>query len=143
MIVDAQQSPFYAWLDHTAIRELLLGALDVSAGERLVLIKGLIPSIIDDMGEEAFEAFLDELRVKAQRYAEAVANPGEGRANRRHPSEPLGGPIIQGVAHPGGTRNPDRPGARARERQLEALFFDEIEDRMEPSPNTDDAGSIE
>jgi hypothetical protein len=126
MSVDARHSPFYAWLDHAAIRELVQGALNLSAGERLVLIKGLVPGLIDDIGDAAFEGFLDEVRVKARRYAEAVAHPGEGGAARRTASEPLGGAIIHGEAHLPGTRDPRRPGGRALERQWEAAFWNEI-----------------
>ncbi len=126
MSVDARHSPFYAWLDHALIRELVRGALDLSAGERLVLIKGLVPGLIDDIGDAAFESFLDELRVKARRYAEAMAHPGEGGATRCTASEPLGGPIIHGEAHLPGTRDPRRPGGRALERQSEADFWNEM-----------------
>ncbi|HEX5438146.1 MAG TPA: hypothetical protein VFW98_13355 [Gemmatimonadaceae bacterium] len=45
-----------------------------------MLIKGLIPVLIDDMGDEAVHAFLEGLATKAQRSAEAVANPGHGSA---------------------------------------------------------------
>jgi len=73
---------FNAWLDHAAIRELVHGALDLSAGERLVLIKGLVPGLIDDIGEAAFEGLLHEVRVKARRYGNAVAHAREGGAAR-------------------------------------------------------------
>jgi hypothetical protein len=125
--VDATRSPFYAWLDSTTIRELVQRADDLSAGELLVMIKGLLPRLIDDIGTAAFERFLDELRVKGQRYAEAVAHPGEGSAARRTPSEPLGGPITHGQAHLPGTRDPRRPGGRAGERRLEADFWNRID----------------
>jgi hypothetical protein len=127
MSVDAKHSPFCAWLNYAAIRELVHGALDLSAGERLVLIKGLVPGLVDDIGEAGFEAFLDELRIKARRYAEAVAHPGEGGAARCIASEPLGGSIVNGEAHLPGTRDPRRPGGRALERQWEADFWNEIE----------------
>lgn len=127
MNVDARHSPFYAWIDYTAIRALVRGALDLSAGERLVLIKGLVPSLVDDIGDAAFGSFLDEVRIKAQRYAEAVAHPGEGGAARCTASEPLGGPVSYGEAHLPGTRDPRRPGGRALERQWEADFWNEIE----------------
>ncbi len=127
MSVDARHSPFYAWIDYAAIRELVRGALDLSAGERLVLIKGLVPSLVGDIGEVAFDSFLEEVRIKAQRYAEAVAHPGEGGAARCTASEPLGGPICHGEAHLPGTRDPRRPGGRALERQWEADFWNEIE----------------
>lgn len=126
MTVDARQSPFYAWLDHATIRDLVRGALELSAGERLVLIKGLIPSLVDDIGEVALDRFLDEMRIKVQRYAEALAHPGEGSAARNTASEPLGGPIEHGEARLPGTRDPRRPGGRALERQWEAEFWNEI-----------------
>jgi hypothetical protein len=137
MSIDARHSPFYAWIDYTAIRELVRGALDLSAGERLVLIKGLVPSLVDDIGEAAFGDFLDEVRIKAQRYAEAVAHPGEGGAARCTASEPLGGPVSHGEAHLPGTRDPRRPGGRALERQWEADFWNEIE----RSQRADDTGA--
>lgn len=126
MTVDARQSPFYAWLDHATIRDLVRGALELSAGERLVLIKGLIPGLVDDIGEAALDRFLDEMRIKAKRYAEALAHPGEGGAARSTASEPLGGPIERGEARLPGTRDPRRPGGRALERQWEAEFWNEI-----------------
>ncbi len=135
MSIDARHSPFYAWLDHAAIRELVHGALELSAGERLVLIKGLVPGLINDIGDAAFESFLDEMRVKARRYAEALAHPGEGGAARSTPGEPLGGAISDGEAHLPGTRDPRRPGGRALERQWEADFWNEIGGR---GVNTDD-----
>lgn len=124
--VDARHSPFYAWLDHAAIRALVRGALNLSAGERLVLIKGLLPGLIDDVGEEAFLLFLDEIRVKARRYAEAMTHPGEGGAARCTASEPLGGSVVHGEAHLPGTRDPRRPGGRALEREWEADFWNAI-----------------
>lgn len=127
MSVDARHSPFYAWLNYSAIRELVHGALELSAGERLVLIKGLVPGLVDDIGETSFESFLDEVRIKARRYAEAVAHPGEGGAARCIASEPLGGSVVNGEAHLPGTRDPRRPGGRALERQWEADFWNEIE----------------
>jgi len=126
MTVDARQSPFYAWLDHAMIRDLVRGALELSAGERLVLIKGLIPGLVDEVGEAALDQFLVEMRIKAKRYAEALAHPGEGGAARSTASEPLGGPIEHGEARMPGTRDPRRPGGRALERKWEAEFWNEI-----------------
>jgi len=137
--VDARHSPFYAWIDHVAIRALVRAAVDLPAGERLVLIKGLIPGLVDDIGVAAFESFLDEVRIKAQRYAEAVAHPGEGGATRRIASEPLGGPVRDGEAHLPGTRDPRRPGGRALERQWETAFWDEIGGTTEHDSRADRA----
>ena len=124
--VDARHSPFYAWIDHSAIRALVRRALDLPPGERLVLIKGLVPGLVDDIGEAALERSLDEIRIEAQRYAEAVAHPGEGGATRCIASERLGGPVRDGEAHLPGTRDPRRPGGRALERQWETAFWNEI-----------------
>jgi hypothetical protein len=126
MTVDARQSPFYAWLDHATIRDLVRGALELSAGERLVLIKGLIPGLVDQVGEAALDQFLVEMRIKAKRYAEALAHPGQGGATRSTASEPLGGPIEHGEARLPGTRDPRRLGGRALERKWEAEFWNEI-----------------
>src|SRR6187551_785546 len=70
--VDAKQSPFYSWLDRPTIRSLVREARALSPGERLVLIKGLIPGLVEDMGDAAVRAFIAELDTKAERYAEAV-----------------------------------------------------------------------
>jgi hypothetical protein len=126
MRVDVTRSPFYSWLDNAAIRKLVMGASTLPAGERLVLIKGLIPGLIQDMGDAAVEMFLEELRVKARRYAEASAQSGQGGASRETPGEPLGGPMPDGVAHLPGSRDPRRPGGRALERQWEAALWEEI-----------------
>lgn len=126
MTIDATRSPFYTWLDHESIRNLVQAALALPAGERLVLFKGLVPGLVDELGLVAFDAFLDELRVKAQRYDEAVSHPGEGAATRVTASEPLGGPTPRGEAHLAGTRNPRRPGGRALERRWEAELWNRI-----------------
>src|SRR5512142_2628646 len=116
---ESRQSPFYAWLDNAAIRQLVRGALALPAGERLVLMKALVPGLVEDMGEKAFDAFLEEVRVKARRYAEAMAHPGEGAGSRQTASEPLGGPTPRGEARLPGTRQPHRVGGRALERKWE------------------------
>jgi hypothetical protein len=125
--VDAKESPFYAWLDRLTIRSLVQRARSLSPGERLVLIKGLIPGLVEEMGDAGVRAFLDELNTKVQRYAEAVESPGQGGAARRTPSEPLGGPVPgrQAYRHLPGTRDPRRPGGRRLERQWEAAAWEE------------------
>ena len=126
--IEWRQSPFYAWLDRSEIRQLVRRAQALTSGERLVLMKGLIPILVQDMGEDGVRAFLEELTTKAERYAEAVANPGRGGATRQTPSERLGGPVPGRRAHwhlPG-TRNPRRPGGRMLERQWEADAWDQI-----------------
>lgn len=126
MSVDTKQSPFYSWLDHRSIRDLVHRALALPAGERLVLIKALVPGLVEDIGLPAMEAFLDEVSVKSRRYDEARAHPGEGGATRQTASEPLGGPVPHGEAHLPGRRDPRRPGGRALERQWESAFWARI-----------------
>jgi hypothetical protein len=134
--VDATHSPFYEWLDNAAIRDLVNGALALTAGERMILIKGLVPGLVDDTGPDAFDAFLEEVRVKGRRYAEAVAHPGEGRASRDTASEPMGGPTPGGEEHLPGTRDPRRSDSRALERQREAELWN---NRSAPDTDGSDA----
>lgn len=117
--VDARTSPFYEWLDHDAIRALVHRALDLTPGERFVLVKGLIPGLVDAVGVGEVETFLDEVRTKARRYQEARTHPGEGLESREVPGERLGGPTPEGHAHIDGFRDPDRPGGPAAERAQE------------------------
>ncbi|MEO5814175.1 MAG: hypothetical protein ABIT20_02730 [Gemmatimonadaceae bacterium] len=131
--VDARQSPFYEWLDHAAIRELVHRSLTLSAGERLILIKGLVPGLVEAMGLGEFDAFLSELAIKAHRFQEATDHPGQGRASRVTPGEELGGPIPTGHKHIPIARDPDQPGGREFERALEGELWDGAE-RVKPSP---------
>jgi hypothetical protein len=75
------------WMDHPRIRELVDQATSLTAEERMTLIKGLVPALADALTVEEFGAFLDELRNKDARYREALAHPGEGRAQRQVPGE--------------------------------------------------------
>ena len=130
--VDAQHSPFYEWLDNATIRELVHRSLELSAGERLVLIKGLVPGLVEAMGVGEFDAFLTEIAVKARRFQEAVDHPGEGRAFRVTPGEELGGPMPAGHDHMPTAREPDQRGARAADRAHEG----ELWEYRRPVPRT-------
>lgn len=121
--MDPTTSPFYAWLDHERIRAILCDVQTLRVGERLVLLKGLVPGLVDTMGCEETESFLSELATKARRYEEAREHPGEGRLHRQIPGERLGGPTPGGHAHITGTRDPDRPGGRDAERAQEAAVW--------------------
>lgn len=124
--VDRTSSPFYAWLDHARIRRLVDEALELSPGERLVVLKGLIPGLVDALGLHQMESVLGELVVKARRYDEAVHHPGEGRRTRTEPGEPIGGPTPGGHVHIPAVRNPETPGSRHAERLLEAFMWEDV-----------------
>ena len=113
-------SPFYAWLDHAAVRELVERAQALTPGERLVLVKGLVPGLVEAMGLPAFEEFVDEIRTKSRRFEEARTHPGEGHASRQTPGERVGGPTPEGHVHLDEFRDPYRQGGRAAEREIEA-----------------------
>jgi len=121
--VDARHSPFYEWLDNTAIRELVHRIRVLSAGEQLVLIKGLIPGLVSEMGLTEFDAFLAEISIKARRFQEAVDHPGEGRELRVTPGEELGGPTPGGHLHVPIAREPSHRGAREAERVAEGEMW--------------------
>lgn len=133
--VDARHSPFYEWLDSAAIRDLVHHSLALSAGERLVLIKALVPGLVDEMGLADFDAFLAEVAIKARRFNEAVGHPGEGRAFRATPGEEVGGPTPVGHTHVGLARDPDHRGAREAERLIETGLWE----RTDSAPPSDDA----
>lgn len=121
--VKPHESPFDEWLASPEIREILERVLE--PGQRLLLIKGLIPALVDAMGLDQVEQFLDEVRVKARRYVEAETHPGIGHASRTTPGERIGGPTPEGHLRLDAARDPYRAGGRDAERQLEAELWDQ------------------
>ncbi|MDQ2665132.1 MAG: hypothetical protein M3Z05_03905 [Gemmatimonadota bacterium] len=121
--MESTTSPFYQWLDHERIRAVLHEVGALRPGERLVLLKGLVPGLVEALGADEAESFLSELTTKARRYEEARTHPGEGRLHRETPGEQVGGPTPAGHRHMAETRNPDRHGGRAAEREWEAAVW--------------------
>jgi hypothetical protein len=121
--VDARRSAFYEWLDSAALRALVDRSGKLSAGEQLILIKGLVPGLVRQMGLEPFRAFLAEIETKAYRFQEAVEHPGDGRASRTIPGEMLGGPTPTGHQHLASARDPARRGGREAERVTETELW--------------------
>jgi hypothetical protein len=80
-------SPETDWMNHPAIRELVEQANRLALEERITLVKGLIPAIANALSEEEYEQFVTFIRLKGERYLEAKAHPGEGRADRHTPGE--------------------------------------------------------
>ncbi|HJR64590.1 MAG TPA: hypothetical protein VJ803_12880 [Gemmatimonadaceae bacterium] len=75
------------WMDHPVIRKLVEEANALTLAERITLVKGLIPGIADQLSEREYEGFVEEIRLKGERYHEAKSHPGQGRATRTVPGE--------------------------------------------------------
>ena len=71
------------WMNHPTLRRMVDEANALTVAERLTLIKGIIPSIAEELTPKEFEAVVVELRLKGERFYEASEHPGEGRATRR------------------------------------------------------------
>jgi hypothetical protein len=73
------------WMNHPVIRALVDQASALALEERITLVKGLIPGIADALSEEEYEQFVTFIRRKGERFQEAKAHPGAGRAERHVP----------------------------------------------------------
>ena len=80
-------SPETDWMNHPVLRALIDQAATLALEERVTLVKGLIPGIVDALTEQEYEQFVTFIRLKGERYLEAKAHPGEGRAERQVPGE--------------------------------------------------------
>lgn len=80
-------SPQTDWMNHPVLRKMVDEANQLTLPERVTLIKGLIPSIADELSDSEYEGLMRELRLKGERYNEARSHPGEGRATRQTPGE--------------------------------------------------------
>jgi hypothetical protein len=69
-------------LNHPVLRELVQRANTLSLGDRVTLLKGLVPAVVKEMTPREFEALIVELRMKGERVYDALAHPGEGRKAR-------------------------------------------------------------
>lgn len=76
-------SPETDGLNHPAIRQLVRTANELPLSDRVTLMKALIPGIADEMAPRDFEAIIVELRLKGERFYDAVHHPGQGRKTRR------------------------------------------------------------
>lgn len=81
-MIDSDHDPSYDWINHEELRDLVNQANDVDPGERLVLLRGLVPGLVDALGPAGFDEFIDELRTNARRYGEARTQP-DGQEQRR------------------------------------------------------------
>ena len=69
-------------LNHPVIRELVQRANSLGLGDRVTLLKGLVPGIVKELTPREFEGLIVELRLKGERIYDAIAHPGEGRKAR-------------------------------------------------------------
>jgi hypothetical protein len=69
-------------LNHPAIRELVNAANAMPLSDRVTLLKALIPEIAREMSPREFEAAMVELRLKGERFYDAMSHPGQGRTTR-------------------------------------------------------------
>jgi hypothetical protein len=60
-------------LNHPAIRDLVNSANALPLSDRVTLLKALIPEVAREMSD---------LRLKGERFYDALAHPGQGRDSR-------------------------------------------------------------
>jgi hypothetical protein len=69
-------------LNHPALRELVNGANALPLGDRITLLKALIPELARELSPREFEAVMVDLRLKGERFYDALTHPGQGRDAR-------------------------------------------------------------
>ncbi|MDO8502000.1 MAG: hypothetical protein Q7S20_09150 [Gemmatimonadaceae bacterium] len=69
-------------LNHSMLRELVGAANAMPLADRITLLKALVPGIAREMTPRDFEGLMVELRLKGERFYDAVTHPGEGRDSR-------------------------------------------------------------
>ncbi len=75
------------WMNHPVLRRLVEEANRLTLAERITLVKGLVPGIAHELSDREYEGFVEDIRLKGERYNEARSHPGEGRATRIVPGE--------------------------------------------------------
>jgi hypothetical protein len=75
------------WMNHPRLRKIVLEINDLTVAERMTVVKGIIPSIADELSDAEYEEFARGIRLKGERFQEAQAHPGEGRSGRKTPGE--------------------------------------------------------
>ena len=69
-------------LNHPALRGLVDSANALRVADRVTLLKALIPGVAREVTPRDFEGLIVELRLKGERYYDAVNHPGQGRKTR-------------------------------------------------------------
>ena len=71
------------WMNHPRLRKLVTSINELTLAERITLVKGLVPAIADELSDTEYERFVETIRLKGERFHEAQAHPGEGKAERK------------------------------------------------------------
>ncbi len=74
-------------LNRPELRHLVLRATELALADLMTLARALIPAVARQMTPKEFEGMMAELRLKGERYYDAVTNPGRGRKFRHIPGE--------------------------------------------------------
>jgi hypothetical protein len=69
-------------LNHPVLRRLVNEANALTLADRITLLKGLIPGVAEEMTPRDFEGLVVELRMKGERFYDALMHPGQGRKTR-------------------------------------------------------------
>ena len=69
-------------LNHPALRELVQRVHELPLADRVALLKALIPAVAKDITPRDFEGLVVELRLKGERFYDAVTHPGQGKRSR-------------------------------------------------------------
>ena len=75
-------SPETDELNHPVLRELVQRANELPLPDRMALLKALIPAVARDMTPREYEGLVVELRLKGERFYDAVTHPGVGKRSR-------------------------------------------------------------
>jgi len=75
-------SPETDALNHPAIRQLVNAANALDLGDRITLMKALVPELAREMAPRDFAALVGELKLKGDRFYDALKHPGTGRKGR-------------------------------------------------------------
>ncbi len=69
-------------LNHPVLRRMVNEANSLTLADRITLLKGLIPGVAKEMIPRDFEGLIVELRLKGERFYDAVTHPGQGKKTR-------------------------------------------------------------
>lgn len=69
-------------LNHPVLRELVQRTNELPLADRITLFKALVPAVAKDMAPRDFEGLVVELRLKGERFYDALTHPQQGKRSR-------------------------------------------------------------